>query len=136
MNVFGRYFLYLADCLIMLFVIGMQFFIFRGELPFGHDTDRWLPILLGGGSVGMVTLLGGTLYWTIVDYHDELTELRRSTIVSSETGEPLDLSTRFLRSFLKALTLFTFPVLMLFAVFSEGHRFLHDYIAKTERVSN
>ncbi|WP_116108196.1 RDD family protein [Lewinella sp. IMCC34191] len=136
MNVFGRYLIYLADCLVMLFVIGMQLLIFRGELPFDHDTDHWLPMLLDGGSVGLVTLLGGTLYWTIVDYHHELKELRRSVIVSSVSGEEPDLSTRILRSFLKAFTLFTFPVLILFAVFSKGHRFLHDYVAKTERISN
>ncbi len=134
MNVLGRYFIYLLDCLVMLFIIGVQFFVFRGELPFGYDTDRWLPLLLGGGSVGMTTLLGGTLYWTIVDYHEALTELRHSTIISTETGEQPELPTRFLRSFLKAFTLFTFPVLLIFAIFSKDHRFLHDYVAKTERV--
>ena len=134
MSVFGRYLIYLVDCLAMLFVIGMQFFIFRGELPFGYDTDRWLPLLLGSDSVRLVTLLGGTAFWFIVDYHENLTDLRRSTVISTETGTNPDFCTRFLRSFLKALSIFTFPPLLLFAVFSDGHRFLHDYVAKTRRV--
>ena len=134
MSVFGRYLIYLVDCVAMLFVIGMQFFIFRGELPFGRDTDTWLPLLLGTDSVRLVTLLGGTAFWFIVDYHENLTELRRSMVISTETGTTPDTCTRFLRSFLKAFTLFTFPLLLLFAVFSDGHRFLHDYVAKTRRV--
>ena len=134
MSVCGRYLIYLVDCLAMLFVIGLQFLIFRGELPFEHDTDRWLPLLLGTDSVRLVTLLGGTAFWYIVDYHDNLKDIRRSEIVSTETGTAPDAPTRFLRSFVKALSIFTFPVLLLFAVFSDGHRFLHDYVAKTRRV--
>ncbi|PPK84337.1 RDD family protein [Neolewinella xylanilytica] len=134
MNVCARYLIYLVDCLVMLFVIGLQFLVFRGELPFDYDSESWLRILLDGGNVGLVTLLGGTLYWSIVDYHDELKELRRSTIISSETGEEPEMATRVVRSGLKAFTLFTFPVLLVFALFSENHRFLHDYVAKTERV--
>ncbi len=136
MSVFGRYFLYLADCLVMLFVIGVQIFLFRGELPFGHSFHSWLPMLLGGsGSVAVTTLLGGTGYWYVVDYHPELMELRRSRVVTAGTAERPPVETRIIRSFLKAFTLFTAPVLLLFALFSKGHRFLHDYVAKTERVS-
>lgn len=134
MNVFGRYFLYLADCLVMLFVIGIQLMIFRGEFPLSIDTDRWLPLLLGTDSVRLTTLLGGTAFWYIVDYHPELERLRRSVIVSTRTGTKPDSCTRFLRSFLKAFTLFTFPVLVVFALFSSGNRFLHDYVANTERI--
>ncbi|THH41167.1 RDD family protein [Neolewinella litorea] len=134
MGVFGRYLLYLADCAVMLAVIGVQFFIFRGELPIGYDTDRWLPILLeGGGSVMLTTLLGSTLYWTIVDFHPDLVDLRRSEIVSRDQEGKPGIETRILRSFLKAFSLFSAPILLLFAVFSEDNRFLHDYVAKTER---
>ncbi|WP_116127497.1 hypothetical protein [Lewinella sp. IMCC34183] len=135
MNVFGRYVIYLLDCLVMLAVIGLQLFLFRGEFPFGYDSDQWLSMLLGGhGSVALTTLIGGTAYWYIVDYHAELRELRRSRIVMEATGEAPPTETRFLRSFLKAFSLFTAPVLLLFALFSDRHRFLHDYVAKTERV--
>lgn len=134
MGVLGRYVLYLADCLVMLFVVGVQFFLFRGELPIGHSTDEWLPLLLeGGGSVMFTTLLGATIYWSIVDYHPELVSVRQSRIVMVESQERPDLQTRVLRSFLKAFTLFSAPILLLFGLFSEGNRFLHDYVAKTER---
>ena len=135
MNVFGRYILYLADCLVMLFAIGIQLILLRGQWPLSYDFDNWLPILLGGsGGVGVVTLIGGTVYWYIVDYHEELQEVRRSRVVSLTTGGTPPTEKRFLRSFLKAFTLFTAPFLLLFAVFSTEHRFLHDYVAKTERV--
>lgn len=134
MNVFRRYFLYLLDCLVMLTVIGVQFFLFRGEWPFAYDSDRWLSLLLGGSGVGFTTLLGGTVYWYIVDYHPELRDLRGSRVILTATGDTPDRETRALRSFMKTLSVFTFPVLLLFALFSDGHRFLHDYVAKTERV--
>ena len=134
MNVFQRYLIYLVDCLVMLFVIGMQLLIFRGEFPVGLPFDSWLPRLLDGSSTGITMLLGGTLYWTIVDYHPDLVKVRRSAVLSLESGTEPDLSTRILRSFVKAFTLFTFPVLLLVALFRGDHRFLHDHLTKTERV--
>ncbi|PHK98630.1 hypothetical protein CGL56_09165 [Neolewinella marina] len=115
----------------MLAVIGVQFFLYRGELPFGYDTEQWLPLLLeGGGSVMLTTLFGATLYWSIVDYHPALVSLRRSRVVT-RSGERPGVETRIVRSFVKAFSVFTAPVLLLFALFND--HFLHDYVAKTER---
>ena len=134
MNVFQRYLIYLVDCLAMLFVIGMQLLIFRGEFPIGLPFESWLPRLLDGHSTGITMLMGGTLFWTIVDYHEDLEKIRRSRIISTETGTKPEMCTRVKRSFIKAFTLFTFPVLLLVALFRSDHRFLHDHLAKTERV--
>ncbi|MBB4077557.1 putative RDD family membrane protein YckC [Lewinella aquimaris] len=134
MGVFGRYILYLLDCVVMLGILALVFLLFRGELPFGHDPERWLEVLLDGGSVYVTTLLGATLYWFIIDYHPTVAGYRRSRVAMLADGRRPDNGTRLLRSFIKAFTLFGGEVLLLFALFSDGHRFLHDYIAQTERI--
>ncbi|MCP9237319.1 RDD family protein [Lewinella sp. JB7] len=134
MSVFRRYFLYLFDCLVMLGLLGVVFFVYRGEFPFHYATDRWLEVLLGGSGVYFTTLIGSTIYWYIVDYHPSIVRFRRSHILTRPDHRSPDVTTRFLRSFVKAFTLFGGEVLLLFAIFSSEHRFLHDYIAKTERV--
>ncbi len=135
MHIISRYFLYLMDCIVMLAVIGVQLVIFRGEWPLAYDTDRWLGLLLEGHHhIYLTTLTGATLYWTIADYHPTLTRFRFSRVLMKQTGAVPELGVRISRSLIKSFTLFGGGVLLLFALFSKEHRFLHDYLVGTERV--
>jgi hypothetical protein len=136
MGVFGRYIMYRIDSLIMLGVLAVQLSLFTDLEAFELPPREWLPALIGrGASVYWTTLLGATLYWTIVDYHPALTGLRKTRIVSRISGEPLGYADRILRSFLKAFTLFGAEFLLLFALFNDDRRFLHDHVTKSERVA-
>ena len=131
-GLFRRYLIYLVDCLVMSSVLAVQLFLVRGEWPLQHHPDDYLGLLLAGHNVWLWTLLLATGYWTIVDYHPTLLRYR-GRIVTAE-GEQPDLSTRLLRSAVKAFTLFAKPFLVVFALFSKDHTLLHDYLAKTDRV--
>ncbi len=134
MNVFGRYFLYLIDSGIMLALIGVQLFLFRGEWPLSHNPDHWLSMLLEEQGVYFTTIVGAAIYWTIMDFDPRLTSIRGSRVVQEATGELPALGMRVSRSLIKAFTLFGGGFLLLFALFSKEHRFLHDYLIETVRV--
>ena len=135
MNFFSRYLIYLVDCAVMLAVVGVQLFIFRGEWPFSHHSDNWMNLLMGGHhGVYFTTLIGAAIYWTIVDFDPKLTEYRRSRVRLVESGEVPKLCVRFVRSLIKSFTMFGGGFLLLFSLFGKEHRFLHDRILGTERV--
>ena len=134
MGIVSRYFLYLLDCLVMLSILGIQIYLFRGETPLTHNPDGWLELLLGNYvNLWLWTILLATGYWMVVDYHPAL-EPHRGRIVTLATAEQPDFEKRLLRSAVKAFTLFGKPFLLVFALFSKHHRLLHDYLAGTERV--
>ncbi len=135
MNVVSRYFLYLLDCGVMLAIIGVQLLLFRGEWPLSHDPDHWLGLLLEGHrGLYLTTLCGAAAYWTIMDFDPRATSIRGSRVVRKASGQLPDLGLRFSRSLIKAFTLFGGGLLLLFALCSAEHRFLHDYLVGTERV--
>lgn len=136
-GLFTRFVIYKVDCVVMLLIIGVQLYLFRGETPFQYRPGHWLQELLQTGSRTWLTaLLGGTLYWTIVDYHPVLERYRESRVVSLDDGSRPDMGTRFLRSFIKSATLFGKSILLLFGLLRSDRRFLHDYVTRTVRARN
>lgn len=135
MGKFRRFVMYKVDCAFMLAVIGLQFFLFRGEMPFDYHPEEWLKTLLqSSGHLWLTTVVGGALYWTVVDFHPGLVELRGSRVVSKVDGQQPDTGTRFLRSLIKSFSLFGGRWLLLFCLIDKQHRFVHDAVTDTERV--
>ena len=134
MGIFSRYFLYLLDCGVMLAIVGVQLYLFRGEDPMLYYPGQWFDLLLEDyAAIGLWTVVFTSVYWTIVDYHPALTSIR-GRVLSQVTGDLPTFDVRVLRSVVKAVTLFVWPWLLLYALFSSGHRLLHDRIAGTERI--
>lgn len=136
MGLWGRFILYKLDCLVMLCVIGVQFALFRHEQVFDYYPGDWLGELFNYASnLWLVTIVGATIYWVIVDYHPALERLRQSRIVTLVDGQRPDFGTRLVRSLVKAVTLFSFQGLLLCAVFDKQRRFAHDRVTDTHRVA-
>lgn len=135
-GLFARWFTYKIDCLVMLLVLWVQFYLFYGEWPFIFGSDRWLPSLLESGPPLWISMtIGGAIYWTIVDYHPALEQYRESRVVMQGTDELPQFGTRVVRSLVKSATLFSASILILFGLLRGDRRFLHDYLTGTERVS-
>ncbi|WP_420459986.1 hypothetical protein [Neolewinella sp.] len=134
MGIFSRYFLYLLDCAVMLAIVGVQVYLFRGEDPMVYYPGEWFALLLEDyAAIGLWTVVFTSVYWTIVDYHSALIRIR-GRVLNQATGQLPTYDVRVLRSVVKAVTLFVLPWLLLYALFSDGHRLLHDRIAGTERL--
>ena len=134
MGIFSRYFLYLLDCGVMLAIVGVQLYLFRGEDPMLYYPGQWFALLLEDyAAVSLWTVVFTSVYWTIVDHHPALIGIR-GRVLSQETGDLPTYDVRILRSVVKAVTLFVWPWLLLYALFSSEHRLLHDRMAGTERL--
>ena len=135
MGIFSRYFLYLLDCGVMLAIVGVQIYLFRGVDPMTYYPGEWFALLLEDyATLGLWTVVFSSVYWTIVDYHPALTGIR-GRVLSQVTKELPTFDVRVLRSVVKAVTLFVWPWLLLYALFSSGHRLLHDRVAGTQRIA-
>ena len=136
MGLWGRFLIYKLDCLVMLGIIGVQFALYRGDQVFDVYPGDWLAqLFVHVGNLWVITLIGSTLYWLVVDYHPALERLRQSKVVTLEGNHRPDFGTRFVRSFVKAVSLFTFQGLLLVGLFSDDHQFAHDKVTGTRRVA-
>ena len=133
MGIFSRYFIYLLDCGVMLTIVGVQLYLFRGEDPTLYYPGEWFALLLEDyAAIGLWTVVFSSVYWTIVDYHPALARIRGSVVLESNEEVPAP-DVRVIRSVVKAVTLFVWPWLICYALLSTKHRLLHDRIAHTTR---